>query len=241
MSNTPSNILLVEDDEDLALLTQEYLINNFGYNLSVEHNGGQAIERIINEQPDLVILDVMLPGADGMEVCRCVRPNYKGPILMLTARTDQIDQILGLELGADDYVCKPIEPRLLAARVKALLRRTNVPLTASSDEPDRLEFDGLVIDNGARRVTSEGEDIELTTPEYDLLWLLARKAGTILTRQEIFQSLRGISYDGQNRLIDINISHIRSKIDLDPNSTTRIKTVRNKGYVFVKSVYSGRS
>ncbi|BFM17327.1 response regulator transcription factor BfmR [Maricurvus nonylphenolicus] len=240
MVNSPmANILLVEDDEDLATLTQDYLAN-YGYNINVEGNGATAIERILEEKPDLVILDLMLPGADGIEVCRSIRDKFHNPILMLTARTDQIDQILGLEIGADDYVCKPVEPRLLAARVKALLRRSQ-PETSPAEiltNSEALTFDDLVIDNGSRRVTLADKEVELTTPEYDLLWLLAQNAGTVLSRQEIFESLRGISYDGQNRAIDINISHIRSKLNDDPNSPQRIKTVRNKGYMFAKSIRS---
>jgi two-component system, OmpR family, response regulator RstA len=238
MQTSPlANLLLVEDDEELAGLTRDYLAD-YGYNVAVESNGTKAIDRILSEKPDLVILDVMLPGADGIEVCRSVRDRFQNPILMLTARTDQIDQILGLEIGADDYVCKPVEPRLLAARVKALLRRSQPEETHNSSPTDsqHLIFDELVIDNGARRVTLADQEIELTTPEYDLLWLLAQNAGVVLSRQEIFEALRGISYDGQNRTVDINISHIRAKLDDDPNSPQRIKTVRNKGYMLTKAL-----
>ena len=231
-----NTILLVEDDHDLAELTTEYL-ESFGYVVEVEENGSVAIDRIKSENPCLVILDVMLPGADGMEVCRSVRPHYHNPIIMLTARTDQIDQILGLEIGADDYICKPVEPRLLAAKVKAHMRRedrADSSSQVSQSGATKLVFDDLEIDNGARKATLNGEDIDLSTPEYDLLWLLASCAGQVLSRDEIFNNLRGIEYDGQNRAVDIHISHIRAKVGDDPSKPTRIKTVRGKGYIFVK-------
>lgn len=224
-------ILIVEDDERLAVLTQDYLRKN-GLDVAIETDGSVAITRIINEQPDLVVLDVMLPGADGLAVCREVRPHFQNPILMLTARTDDMDQVLGLEMGADDYVAKPAQPRILLARIRALLRRLdNVPADSS---PQRLEFGELVIDNGGRSVTLGGELVDFTSAEYDLLWLLASNAGRILSREDIFERLRGIEYDGQDRSIDVRISRIRPKIGDDPDNSKRIKTVRSKGYLFVK-------
>ena len=224
-------ILIVEDDERLARLTQEYLIRN-GLEVGVEPDGNRAIRRIIAEQPDLVVLDVMLPGADGLTICREVRPHYHQPILMLTARTEDMDQVLGLEMGADDYVAKPVQPRVLLARIRALLRRTD---KAPEDEvAQRIEFDDLVIDNGGRSVTLNGDLVDFTSAEYDLLWLLASNAGRILSREDIFERLRGIEYDGQDRSIDVRISRIRPKIGDDPENPKRIKTVRSKGYLFVK-------
>lgn len=224
-------ILIVEDDERLAALTQDYLRKN-GLDVAIEMDGTQAIERIISEQPDLVVLDVMLPGSDGLTVCREVRPHYHNPILMLTARTDDMDQVLGLEMGADDYVAKPAQPRVLLARIRALLRRSDV--TPTDDTPHRLEFGDLVIDNGGRSVTLNDELVDFTSAEYDLLWLLASNAGKILSREDIFERLRGIEYDGQDRSIDVRISRIRPKIGDDPENPKRIKTVRSKGYLFVK-------
>ncbi len=224
-------ILIVEDDERLAMLTQDYLRKN-GLDVAIETDGTHAIRRIIAEQPDLVVLDVMLPGSDGLTVCREVRAQYQQPILMLTARTDDMDQVLGLEMGADDYVAKPAQPRVLLARIRALLRRSDTAPVESS--PQRLEFGDLVIDNGGRSVTLNDELVDFTSAEYDLLWLLASNAGRILSREDIFERLRGIEYDGQDRSIDVRISRIRPKIGDDPENPKRIKTVRSKGYLFVK-------
>lgn len=224
-------ILIVEDDERLAVLTQDYLRRN-GLDVAIETDGTRAIRRIISEQPDLVVLDVMLPGSDGLTVCREVRPHYSQPILMLTARTEDMDQVLGLEMGADDYVAKPAQPRVLLARIRALLRRSEA--TPSHESPQRLEFGDLVIDNGGRSVMLGDRLVDFTSAEYDLLWLLASNAGRILSREDIFERLRGIEYDGQDRSIDVRISRIRPKIGDDPENPKRIKTVRSKGYLFVK-------
>ncbi len=224
-------ILIVEDDERLATLTQDYLRRN-GLDVAIETDGTRAIRRIISEQPDLVLLDVMLPGSDGLTVCREVRPHYSQPILMLTARTEDMDQVLGLEMGADDYVAKPAQPRVLLARIRALLRRSES--TPVHESPQRLEFGELVIDNGGRSVMLGGRLVDFTSAEYDLLWLLASNAGRILSREDIFERLRGIEYDGQDRSIDVRISRIRPKIGDDPENPKRIKTVRSKGYLFVK-------
>jgi two-component system response regulator RstA len=238
-THTP-NILIVEDDERLATLTKEYLENN-GLSVSIEADGARAINRIVDEQPDLVVLDLMLPGEDGIAVCRLVRPKYKGPILMLTARTDDLDQVLGLEMGADDYVAKPVRPRVLLARIQALLRRatSGTPEQAEqivSEQTTRLEFGDLVIDNAMREAWLKDESIDLTSAEFDLLWLLSSNAGTVLSREEIFTALRGIEYDGQDRSIDVRVSRIRPKVGDDPMHPRRIKTVRSKGYLFVKDI-----
>jgi len=219
-----THIMLVEDDEDLALLTQNFLIRQ-GFEVSVIGDGFKAVDQILKVNPDLVLLDIMLPGCDGLEVCRQIRPKFFNPIIMLTARDDQLDEILGLELGADDYISKSVEPRLLAARINATLRREES--AKKNKKPTVLDFGNLVINSGAREVRVHGKAIDLTTPEYDLLWLLATNAGFILSREKIFTSLRGIEYDGQNRLIDITVSQIRAKLD----HPQRIKTVRSKGYL----------
>ncbi|MCG8613763.1 MAG: response regulator [Pseudomonadales bacterium] len=241
--NEAWRILIVEDDERLADLTKEYLETN-GLIVGVEPNGAHAVERIKNEKPDLVVLDLMLPGEDGLSICRRVRPFYSGPILMLTARTDDLDQVLGLEMGADDYTSKPVRPRVLLARIRALLRRvkeqgvSGAESAAASDEDQgeqtRLVFNDLVVDKAMREAWLNDESIDLTSAEFDLLWLLASNAGNVLSREEIFTALRGIEYDGQDRSIDVRVSRIRPKIGDDPVHPKRIKTVRSKGYLFVK-------
>ena len=237
VQDNPPTIMIVEDDDRLADLTREYLESN-GLAVTVVRDGEDAIRRIRAEQPDLVVLDLMLPGADGLTVCREVRGAYKKPILMLTARTDDMDQVLGLEMGADDYVAKPVKPRVLLARIRALLRRVETD-NERDNSPARLEFGALVIDNAAREVTLRGESVDLTSAEYDLLWLLASNAGTVLSRETIFEKLRGIQYDGQDRSIDVRISRIRPKVGDDPENPKRIKTVRSKGYLFVREMSSG--
>ena len=205
-------ILIVEDDERLATLTREYLENN-GLHVSVEGDGGKAVERILREKPDLVVLDLMLPGEDGVSICRRVRSQYGGQILMLTARTDDLDEVLGLEMGADDYVAKPVRPRVLLARVRALLRRSAAPAEEESNENEsRLRFGSLVVDNAMREAWLDDRSVELTSAEFDLLWLLCSNAGRVLSREEIFSQLRGIEYDGQDRSIDVRVSRIRPKL-----------------------------
>jgi two-component system OmpR family response regulator/two-component system response regulator RstA len=229
-----TRILLVEDDDRLAKLTAEYLQKN-EFEVAIEARGDTAEARILADDPDLVILDIMLPGKDGFEVCRSVRARYKGVILMLTARDEDLDQILGLELGADDYLSKPVQPRLLLARIKALLRRT--PALAGGQDGNavaELSFGSFRISQAMRSVMLGGETIDLTTAEFDLLWLLALHAGSVLSRDDLLQQLRGIGFDGLDRSIDARISRLRRKLSDDPENPTRIKTVRGKGYLFSK-------
>jgi two-component system response regulator RstA len=229
-------VLIVEDDQRLAELTRDYLQGN-GLRVTIECDGAKAVARIIAEQPDLVILDLMLPGEDGLSICGRVRDRYDGPILMLTARTDDTDQIQGLDMGADDFVCKPVHPRVLLARIHALLRRNEATEPKSGlkpeDKPRRLVFGPLIVDNALREAWLQDRSIELTSAEFDLLWLLVDNAGRILSREEIFTALRGFGYDGQDRSIDVRISRIRPRIGDDPIHPRLIKTIRSKGYLFV--------
>lgn len=227
-----STILIVEDDLRLAQLTREYLQAQ-GFKVQLECDGDQAAQRIIKEQPDLVILDLMLPGQNGFSICRKVRGSYLGPILMLTARTDDADQVQGLDEGADDYVCKPVRPPVLLARIKALLRRSEA-LETQQETLDVLQFGQLVIDHARRCAFLADQPVELTGAEFDLLWLLAVNAGTALSRETIFSELRGIEYDGVDRSIDVRISRIRPRIGDDGEQPKVIKTIRNKGYLFVR-------
>lgn len=229
-----TRILLVEDDARLAELTAEYLNKN-DLEVSIEGRGDTAETRIVAEQPDLVILDVMLPGKDGFEVCRAVRPHYRGVILMLTARDEDFDQILGLEMGADDYIAKPVQPRVLLARIKALLRRMpNQAGDNSAHASNTLVFGQFNISQATRTASLNSIPIDLTTAEFDLLWLLATHAGNVLSRDDLLQELRGIGFDGLDRSIDARISRLRKKLNDDPENPTRIKTVRGKGYLFSK-------
>lgn len=227
-------ILIIEDDTRLAELIGEYLEQQ-GYEILVEENGAKAGQRITDENPDLVILDLMLPGKDGLSVCREARAGYKGPILILTAREDDMDQVAGLEMGADDYVKKPVEPRVLLARIRALFRRMNAvgEPEVAENESTRLVFGKLEIDRQARNVTLGGEPVKLSTTEFDLLWLFATHSGDILDRDLISSHLKGIEYDGFDRSIDIAVSRLRKKLGDDSENPFRIKTVWGSGYLFV--------
>lgn len=233
VSNEKQRILIVEDDQRLASLTKEFLVNN-GYEVGVEEDGGKAAARILKEKPDLVILDLMLPGEDGLSICRKVRTEFPGPILMLTARTDDMDHVVGLEVGADDYVTKPVRPQVLLARIRALLRRADVAPIGAEETPATVELANVLIDSRKRQVWVHGKEGEFTSAEFDLLWMLMVNAGRILSREDILGTTRGIQYDGLDRTIDVRISKIRKKIGDDTSNPQRIKTVRSKGYIFVK-------
>ncbi|NOX42128.1 MAG: response regulator [Gammaproteobacteria bacterium] len=231
------HVLLVEDDVRLSSLIQEYLQQQ-GIVVSIEHRGDLAGQRILDERPDLIVLDLMLPGKDGFEVCKEVRPEYSGPILMLTAKDEDIDQVVGLEIGADDYVTKPIQPRVLLARIRALLRRFgNNTNNAQLDASTELDFGGLKLNEKAREVRLHGAVVDFTSNEFELLWFIARHAGTILSRDAILEELRGIDYDGFDRSVDVRISRLRKKLGDDPARPFRIKTVRGKGYLFVAEAW----
>ncbi len=231
-----TRILLVEDDVRLAALIQEYLQQQ-GLEVMIEHRGDRAVKRVPAERPDLIVLDLMLPGRDGLDVCRDIRPSFHGPILMLTARDEDIDQIVGLELGADDYVNKPVQPRVLLARIRALLRRFpgNVSDRIQQNEKpaSELVFGTLQIDQPSREVLLDGRPVEMTTNEFELLWLLASRAGEVLNRDLILSTVRGIDYDGLDRSVDISVSRLRRKLGDDSARPSRIKTVRGRGYLFV--------
>lgn len=234
-----ARILLVEDDIRLSELIGDYLMQ-YGYAIITEARGDTGVSRIINENPDLVILDLMLPGKDGLDVCRCVRSAYTGPILMLTAREDDMDEVAGLEVGADDYVKKPVEPRVLLARIRALLRRSNkspadIEPAADSSQTDELVFGSLVINRASQSVTLSGEYVELTTTEFALLWFLASNSGQVLDRETIFKTIRGIPYNGLDRSVDIIISRLRKKLGDNAAKPWRIKTVWGQGYLFAKN------
>ncbi len=220
-----ARILLVEDDSGVAALTRAVLERE-GYRVTHEPSGAKATARILAERPDLVILDVMLPGEDGFTICRRVRSRCPAPILMFTARGDEIDQVVGLEVGADDYLPKTASPRLMLARVRALLRRAAV----SEPHPDDgcREVGPLSIDRRTRRAHLGSGLLELTTAEFDLLWLLAGHVGEVVDRDALYSTLRGIEYDGRDRSVDVLVSRLRRRLADGP---VRITTVRGAGYL----------
>lgn len=233
-----TDILLVEDDARLAELTSRYLAQN-GLTVAVESNGASAVARFHEVRPRLVLLDLMLPGKDGLTICRELRATFKGPILMLTAKDADIDQVIGLEAGADDYVAKPAEPMVLLARVRALLRR--VESKAAGAQPAGAPSADIVFGSlrvsEAHRVWLDGEEISLTTQEFELLYELVRSAGTILSREDLFKRIRGIDYDGLDRSIDGRISKLRKKLGDDADAPKRIRTIWGKGYVLVPDAW----
>ena len=221
-------LLLVEDDHELASMVADFLTEN-GFDVVVEHDGKTALSRIQSESFDVIVLDIGLPGMDGISICRSVRADYEGPILILTARGDEIDEVVALEVGADDYMSKPVRPHALLARLRVHLRRAG---QAGSDTVStRITVDGLVIDTTNRSVTIEGGSVDLTTAEFDLLWLLAKNAGKVIPRDELYQQLHGVRYDGLDRSIDLRVSRLRKKIGDDPVQPQRIKSVRSVGYL----------
>lgn len=228
--SNPIRILLVEDDELAATILAKYLEKQ-GFAVECEPRGDAAVDRILANPPAVVILDANLPGRDGFEVCREVRARYRGPIVMLTARIDDIDQVLGLELGADDYITKPAEPRVVLAHIKACLRRIDAA-AAAPGEITEYRYGRFHIDRTARAVYLGGQELPFTTAEFDLLWLLASGAGTILSRDEILHRLRGIGHDGLDRSIDMRISRLRKRLGDDIENPHLIKTVRGQGYLF---------
>lgn len=224
-----ANILVVEDDASLASWIADYLIDN-EYSITVANRGDEAINMIEIDQPDLVILDVNLPVKNGFEVCQSVRKFYSNPILMLTARGEESDEVLGLESGANDYLVKPVRPKALLARIRALLQK---------DKPDTnvIEFGNLRIDLESRSVQLNDESIQVSTNEFNMLVLLASHPGQVLSRDKLVENLRGIEYDGFNRSVDILISRLRKKLHDDTTKPYRLKTVWGKGYLFAPDAW----
>ena len=229
-------LVLVEDDARLAKLVQSFL-QQHGYRVKVLSTGENAVERILSDDPDLVILDIMLPETDGFSICRRLRPSYDKPILFLTAKDSPIDHVMGLEMGADDYIIKPIDPHVLLARIHAIGRRANAGLM-EKPEQQALSFDLLTIDKPSRSVTLAGESVDLTSHEFELLWLLASHAGDPLSRNHIHQTMIGREYDGLDRRFDVMISTLRKKLGDDPQNPKRIKTIWGKGYLFVADAWN---
>ena len=223
-----SRILLIEDDQRLAGMVQSYL-GEAGFRTTIAATGTAGIALHGRETFDVLILDLMLPDMDGLDVCRVIRERAATPILMLTARGDAMDRVVGLELGADDYLPKPFEPRELLARLKAILRR------AGSAPAEMLRFGRLEIDLGARKVLLAGEERMLTSHQFALLAILAQHAGRVLSRDAIMDLLKNERLEAFDRSIDVHISRIRAAIEDDPKKPQRVITVRGAGYVFAKA------
>lgn len=230
------SVLVVEDDLVLRE-TLAYRLVNDGYDVVVADDGYTAIEVARAERPDVILLDVMLPGLDGFEVCRLLRQEMTTPILMLTARTDEVDRVVGLEIGADDYITKPFSMRELLARIKAQIRRmrmlrevvtTELPLPASGP----LRFGNLEVDLNRCEVTLAGTPIQLKPKEFELLASLAQHKGQVLSREQLMKAVWGWEYTGQSRTVDVHIRWLREKIEVDPGNPQRIVTVRGMGYRF---------
>jgi DNA-binding response OmpR family regulator len=237
--------ILVVEDEPALVETLEYTLTRQGYEVATARDGLAALEVARREQPDLIVLDVMLPNLDGFEICRILRQEMNVPIIMLTARDDEIDKIVGLEVGADDYLTKPFSMRELQARIKAHLRRVRLIReemgseahpAADGDRADRsgrkLVFGGLVIDPDRREVTLDGEVLHLKPKEYELLFFLAQNRRIVLGRDLILERVWGWDYDGGSRTVDVHVRWLREKIESDPADPQLIVTVRGIGYRF---------
>ena len=223
-------ILMIDDDNRLAGMVQDYL-GGAGFRVSVAGTGREGEALLKRETFDAVILDLMLPDADGLDLCRRLRASSDVPILMLTARGEPMDRVVGLELGADDYLAKPFEPRELQARLRAILRRKGSGGTAPAEI---LRFGRLEIDKGARVVRIDGEERTITSYQFAILLVLAERAGRVLSRDALMDVLKGEKLEAFDRSVDVHISRIRAAIEDDPKKPRRILTLRGTGYVFAK-------
>jgi two-component system alkaline phosphatase synthesis response regulator PhoP len=229
LETRPEKILVVDDEEHILELVELYL-GKEGYKVVSAQDGDAAVERFAMEKPDLLVLDIMLPGKDGLDVLREIRKTSRVPVIMLTARESEVDKVVGLELGADDYLTKPFSPRELVARVKAVLRRAG----PHADEPEPvITRGGLTIDSGRRAVEVEGAGpVELTAKEFDLLYVMAANPGIVLTRERLMEKVWGYEYIGDTRTVDVYIRHLREKLADDADNPRFIETVRGVGYRF---------
>jgi two-component system response regulator VicR len=224
-------ILVVDDEKPIADILQ-FNLKKEGYDVYSAYDGNEALVMVEEVQPDLILLDIMLPLKDGMEVCREVRKKYDMPIIMLTAKDSEIDKVLGLELGADDYVTKPFSTRELIARVKANLRRHQVVISQTDEEVEtnEIEIGSLTIHPNAYVVSKRGETIELTHREFELLFYLAKHIGQVMTREHLLQTVWGYDYYGDVRTVDVTVRRLREKIEDNPSHPTWIVTRRGVGY-----------
>ena len=223
-------ILVVDDDTNISELISLYL-NKEGYETKEVANGKTALEVFGEYKPDLVLLDVMLPGADGYDVCKEIRKKSRTPIIMLTAKGEVFDKVLGLELGADDYMVKPFDPKELMARVKAVLRRNIQSVEEEENQKNRIVLDNLIIDKDNYSVTYEGNLVELPPKELEVLYFLASHPKQVFTREQLLDKIWGYDFVGDTRTVDVHIKRLREKIETDPSNPEIIKTIRGIGYM----------
>jgi DNA-binding response OmpR family regulator len=219
--------LLVEDDDRLAALTRDYL-QGHGLVVAVERDGTRGLAEALGGRYDVILLDLMLPGMQGLDVCRAIRARSDVPVIVITARGEEADRVVGLELGADDYLPKPFSPRELLARIRAVLRRTR---GQAGPKTRRLDVGPLSLDAGSRRVTLDGHEVAVTGYEFDLLYALAERAGRVLSREQLLELARGNAEEAFDRSIDVHVSRLRQKLGDDPKNPRLVKTVRGVGYV----------
>jgi DNA-binding response OmpR family regulator len=231
---TMTSILLVEDDPDIASLLDLHLSDE-GYDVDIVTEGNEGLERALSEEYALVILDIMLPGMDGFDICREIRAEKRSlPILMLTAKTEEIDKVLGLELGADDYITKPFSIREVLARVKAIFRRIEYDQEAARQPEQQITIADLVVDPEKRKVMLRGDTLELTNKEFDLLLLFVQHPGKAYSRQELLDEVWGYQYSGYSHTVNTHINRLRNKIEDDPSDPHYVKTVWGVGYRFAE-------
>ena len=233
LMNDAKKILLVEDDTSLAQWVSEYLTEQ-GFEVVLCQRGDEAVQAVKKHNPDVVLLDLMLPGKDGISVCRDLRVFYQNPVIMMTAKGDEIDEVLGLEVGASDYIIKPVRPRILLARINAVLRGNQ---QSSDNAQEQLHIGSLLIESLSRDVFLNDEKLALSNAEYSLLFFLASNSDQILDRDSVFLATKGREYDGLDRSVDVLISALRKKIGDDPQSPSKIKTIWGKGYLFVSQAW----
>lgn len=228
-------ILLVEDDASLAQWVAEYLTEQ-GYTTHVCHRGDEVVSQVKTLNPNIVLLDIMLPGQDGISVCRELRSFYNAPIIMLTARDEEMDEVIGLEVGASDYIMKPVRPRALLARIKAALRQSSEPNKLEKAE-STISVGSLNINTESRNVKFNGQDVNISSAEYLLLHYLASNAGQVVSRDAVFKATKGREYDGLDRSVDVLISALRKKFSDDPQNPEKIKTIWGRGYLLVSTAW----
>lgn len=228
--NTKSKVLIVDDEANICELIRLY-IEKEGYSAVIASDGGSAVEKFKEEEPDMVLLDIMLPVKDGWQVCREIRAVSNVPIIMLTAKGETFDKVLGLELGADDYIVKPFEPKELVARMKAVLRRSEPKPSAESASSGELVFDGLKIGRETYEIYLDGKKIEMPPKEFELLYYLAKNKNKVYTRDQLLDEIWGYEFFGDSRTVDVHIKRIREKIESD-DKNWQLKTVWGVGYKF---------